>query len=110
MTAALALIQDNQAAADYVGGILIDTYGQLKSRNKHIAQVANSNERSAENWTQRKVCPDVPRFLRIAMHTPELNAAVRWLMEHGSQSPQGQRVLAKMQRYIETMPEEGDRA
>lgn len=101
MTAALALVRDERAAAAYVGDALNTEYGPLKGTTKHIARAANSNLRSAENWLQRKVCPNVPRFLRLAMQCPELNAAVIWLMQNGPAHPQAAKRIEEMERYLE---------
>lgn len=101
MTLALALVQDQRAAAQLVGDILTIEYGPLKSTTKHIARAANANERSAENWLQRKVCPNVPAFLRLAMQVPELNAAVCWLMQNGPGHPDYEMNTAKVESYLE---------
>jgi hypothetical protein len=107
---ALALIENNRSAAEFIGDVLLDTYGPLKGTNKHIARAANGNERSAEGWVQKRVCPDVPHFLRLAMRTPALNAAVMRLMQHGMNSPEMQRQMNLLARFIESEPEAGDRA
>lgn len=104
MSQALALVQDPRAAAQYVGDILTIAYGPLKGTAKHIARVANANERSAENWIQKKVCPNVPTFLLLAMQVPELNAAVTWLMQNGPGHPEAQRHMAEMERYLHVHP------
>jgi hypothetical protein len=101
MTAALALIEGNREAADFVGNVLYVEFGPLKGTTKHAARAARSNERSAENWLQKRVCPDVPRFLRLAMNVPELNAAVMWLLKNGPAHPEAQRRIEAMESYIE---------
>lgn len=101
MTAALALVRDERAAAEFVGDALSKEFGPLKGTTKHIARAANSNLRSAENWLQRKVCPNVPRFLRLAIRVPELNAAVIWLLQNGPAHPEAQKRMAEMERYLE---------
>lgn len=101
MNGALALVQDNRSAAVFVGEKLQDEYGPLKGTTKHVAKAANSNARSAENWLQARVCPDVPRFLRLAMQVPDLNAAVMWLLRNGPAHPEAQRRIAAMERYLE---------
>lgn len=100
VSGALALVQDNRAAAEFVGDVLTIEYGPLKSTTKHVARAANANIRSAENWLQRKVCPNVPAFLRLAMQVPELNAAVIWLMRHGPGHPEFEKVSANVERYL----------
>jgi hypothetical protein len=109
MNAALSLVQDNRAASAFVRDALQSEYGPLKGTTKHVARAANSNARSAENWLQARVCPDVPKFLRLAMQVPELNAAVMWLMQNGPAHPKASRIIATMEQYMSTLPEPGDR-
>lgn len=108
MNAALALIEGNREAALFVQDKLQVAYGPLKGTTKHVARAANANERSAENWLQARACPEVPRFLRLAMQVPELNAAVTWLMQNGPAHPKAAAIMASMGRYLEARPEEGD--
>ena len=108
MGQALALVSSPREAAEFVGDVLSFTYGPLKGTTKVVARVANANQRSAENWLQKKVCPNVPAFLRLAMQTPELNAAVRWLMEHGASHPEASKRIEKMEAYLAVQMEEGD--
>lgn len=110
MNAALALVQDERSAAVVVGDALQSEYGPLKGTTKHVARAANSNERSAENWLQSKVCPNVPRFLRLAMQVPELNAAVMWLMQNGPAHPKAAQIVAGMEIFLASRPEAGDSA
>lgn len=109
MNTALALIQDNRAAAMVVQESLHVEYGPLKGTTKHVARAANANERTAENWLQARVCPEVPKFLRLAMQVPELNAAVSWLMRHGTAHPRAQVIIAEIERYEAAAMEAGDR-
>lgn len=110
MGLALALVDCPRTAAEFVGDVLQGEYGPLKSTTKVVARVANANQRSAENWLQKKVCPNVPAFLRLAMQTPELNAAVVWLMQHGAAHPEASKRITQMERYLGSTPEEGDHA
>lgn len=109
MNAALALVQDNRSAAVAVSQYLHAEFGPLKGTTKHAARAANANERSAENWLQARVCPDVPKFLRLAMQVPELNAAVMWLMQNGSGHPDADKLIRATESYLSGLPEEGDR-
>lgn len=110
MNSALALIGDRREATEFFGEVLVDDFGHLKSMNKHIAVVAKSNDRSSENWTQKRVLADVPHFLRCAQNSPRLNAAVIWLMVNGPAHPEAQKYLAEVVRFDAAQPEEGDRA
>ena len=110
MSAALALIRDSRSAAEYTGAALNATYSKFKGAAKIIGRIGGSTDRNGENWMQGKVCPGVPRFLRIAMQTPELNSAVIWLMQHGMESPEARKLIDRMERYAATAPEEGDQA
>lgn len=108
MGAALALVSNSRSAATFVADVLQSTFGPMKGTTKLVARAANANERSAENWLQRKVCPNVPSFLRLAMQTPELNAAVMWLMQNGPAHPDAAKRISAMESYLATQPEQGD--
>lgn len=109
MNSAMALIGDRRQATDYFGEMLVDDFGHLKSMNKQIAVAAKSNERSSENWTQKRVLADVPHFLRVARNSPRLNAAVIWLMVNGPAHPEAQKYLDQVLAVDGAQPEEGDR-
>lgn len=101
MSAALALIQDNRAAAGFVSRALQGAFSRFKGTTKLVAAAANANERSAENWLQMRVCPNVPAFLRLAMQVPELGQAVQWLLQHGPNHPDAAHMIGNMERYLE---------
>lgn len=97
MTDAFALILGEKEAANFVSMCLDASYGSLPSTLKLIARAGNVTVPCAKNWRQALVCPHTPSFLRLAMKTPQLNAATMFLMRQGEAHAEAEKLLQTME-------------
>jgi len=62
-----------------ISGALQSAFGDERDAAKRVAIIANTNDRTAENWLLGRNAPDVLHLLRLAAQIPELQAVVRQL-------------------------------
>lgn len=71
---------DTHDLTQIVGDALRSHFGERRFAVKQIAAIANTNERTARNWYEKKNLPDLVHFFRLAAHVPELQAEARRLL------------------------------
>ena len=88
---------DRDAAINFVA----DAFSQAfpVGTAKRVANDLGISHRTVERWTQREAAPSLHEFLNACQVVPELNAAVRQLLQmETSHDPEAQRALNALHR------------
>lgn len=92
---------------ELLAGCLREDFGDLRCARKEVAQAANSNTRTAENWLIGRNTPDLLHALRLAVTSPAWRAKLIQLLGLDAE-PDGlalaRAVVARMEREAKTAP------
>lgn len=67
---------------EQVGEALVRSeIGRARHAVKLIAEVANTNARSAQNWVEKRNAPNLASFINLCRRIPELKAVALRLLE-----------------------------
>lgn len=71
---------DTQTVTQLIAGALRRHYADKRSAAKELAEDANSNVRTAENWLSGRNAPHIVHLIRLAREIPQLQELLRQLL------------------------------
>lgn len=78
----IAATVTSREVAEQIGDALVRSeIGRARHAVKLIAEVANTNTRSAQNWVEKRNAPSVASFINLCRRIPELKAVALRLLE-----------------------------